>query len=259
MKKSIYSLIITVTLGISGCDKIDSIPTRFTPIPATNTNVKFLMLSPDAPQVNFFANGAKISSIAPSATNAVLGFVFPSVYPTAVGYATIPSGSIKVDTKVPDSSVVTPGAIILSTTQSFNPLKFYTYAIVDSLSKISTVVVEDDPTVADPTKAYIRLANFVSNNPSVKIEIVKTSTGTAFSKIYPAVAFKSVSAFETLEAGSGEVYRIFLRNPSTDVKLDSIAAFTPTNTKKYSIYARGVFGLPLTNAKRPIITNFTNF
>ncbi len=174
MKKSIYSLLSIVMLGISGCDKIDSIPTRFTPIPVTNTNVKFLMLSPDAPQVNFFANSAKVSAVAPSATNAVLGFVYASVYPGAVGYATIPSGSVKVDSKVPDSSLVTPGAVILSTTQSFDPLKFYTYAIVDSLSKISAVVVEDDPTVADPTKAYFRIANFVSNNPTVKIEIVKT-------------------------------------------------------------------------------------
>ena len=260
MKKSIYGLMIIAVVGISGCNKIDSIPTRFTPIPATNSNVKFLMLSPNAPQINFFANAAKISAVAANTTGVVQGFIFPSLYPVAVGYATVPSGSLKVEAKVPDSSLITPGAVVLSTTQNFEAKKFYTFALVDSLNKISAVVVEDDPTVTDPAKAYFRLANFVSNNPTLKIEIVKTSTGTPFSKIYPNVAFKSVSAFEELEAGTGQVYRIFLRNPTTDAKLDSITAFTPINTKKYTVFTRGVFGQTgTTNTRRPIITNFTNF
>ena len=118
------------------------------------------------------------------------------------------------------------------------------------------MVVEDDPIVADPAKAYLRVANFVSNNAAMKIEIVKTSTGTPFSKVYPNVAFKSVSAFEELEGGGGQVYKVYLKNPITDVKLDSITAFTPTNTKKYSLYSFGVFGQA---TKGPKISTFTNF
>lgn len=260
MKISIYGILILTAIVMNGCAKTDSLPTRFTPIPATNSNVKFLILSPDAPQINLIANGSKISGVAPNATGAVQGIAFPLLYPAAVGYATLTSGSVKLEVKVPDSSAVTPGALLLSTTQNFDAGKFYTYAIVDSLSKLSAVVVEDNPVVGDITKAYFRVANFVSNNSSVKIEILKTSTGTAFSKVYPNVAFKSVSTFEELEAGTGQVYKIYLANPVTNARLDSIAAFTPTNTKKYTIFTRGVFGQSgSTNTKRPIITSYTNF
>jgi hypothetical protein len=87
----------------------------------------------------------------------------------------------------------------------------------------------------------------------------KTSSGTPYSQVWPNVPFKSVSAFEPLEAGSGQVYKIYLRDPNTDAKLDSISAFTPGKTKKYTIYTRGVLGLPVSNSKRPIITSYTNF
>ena len=78
---------------------------------------------------------------------------------------------------------------------------------------------------------------------------------------YPNLAFKSVTAFDTLAAGAGQVYKIYLKHPISDKRLDSISAFTPTPSKKYTIYTRGVAGLPdsTTNAKRPIITSYTNF
>jgi hypothetical protein len=132
-------------------------------------------------------------------------------------------------------------------------------AVFDSLSKIASVVVEDDPSVPNPTTSYFRLANFVSNSPSIKIEFVKTSSGTPFTLNFPNVAYKSISTFDTLSAGSGQVYKIYLKNPATDAKLDSISAFTPSQSKKYTIYARGVMGLPVSNTKRPIITNYVNF
>lgn len=217
------------------------------------------MLSPDAPQVNFFANNAKVTAVAPNSSGAELGLVYPAFSPGTAAYTSITPGSNKIEAKVPASSTVMPGAVLISTTQNFDSKKYYTYVVLDSLSKLSTVVVEDDPSIPDPTKAYFRLANFVSNSAAVKIEIVKVSAGTPFSKVYPSVSFKSISAFETLEGGNGEIYKVYLRNPTTDAKLDSISAFTPSNNKKYTIYTRGVFGLTGTNAKRPIISNYVNF
>ena len=259
MKTIISGFVFVMVLTIIGCDKKDSLPIRFTPIPASNTNVKFLMMSPDAPSVNFIANGQKSSSVTPTSTNVVLGMLFPAIYPATIGYATIPSGAIKIEAKVPDSSTVMPGQVVLTNTPTFVANKFYTFAMVDSLSKLSAVVVEDDPTVADPSKAYFRVANFISNSP-VKIEIVKTSTGNPFTATFTNYAFKNVSTYDSLGAGAGQTYRVFLRHPTTDVKLDSISAFVPTNTKKYTIYCRGVMGQTgSTNTRRPIITNYINF
>lgn len=258
MKISIYGLIIIVTFLLPGCDKKSTLPQHYIIIPPGNTNVKFLQMSPDAPQVNFIVNGSKVTAVPPTATNAVQGLAFPSFYPATVGYATFASGAAKIDAKVPDSSTVTPGAIIFTGTQTFEANKYYTYALVDSIKRLNALVVEDDPRIPDPAKAYFRVANLIPNG-NVKIEIIKTSTGNPYSITYPNVAFKSFSPFDTLGAGAGQIYRVFLRNRQTDVKLDSIAAFTPSNTKKYTIYARGVLGLTGTNVRRPIISVYTNF
>jgi hypothetical protein len=259
MKKIIIAMLSVAGLTVIGCDKKDTLPTRFTTIPAGNTNVKFLMMSPDAPSVNFFVNGEKSSAVAPSSLNIVLGMGFPSLYPATIGYASINSGAAKIDAKVPDSASVMPGQVLLTNTPTFAANKFYTFAMVDSLSKLSAVVVEDDPTVADATKAYFRVANFINNSP-VKVEIIKTSTGNPFTATFSNFAFKNVTTYDTLGAGAGQTYRIFLRHPTTDVKLDSISAFVPTNTKKYTIYCRGVMGQTgSTNTRRPIITSYVNF
>ena len=259
MKKSIYGAIFLATIVFAACEKEDSLPTRFTPIPAENTNVKFLMMSPDAPAINFIANGQKATSVTPTLTNAVVGLGFSAIYPATIGYSSIPSGAIKIDAKVPDSSTVLPGQTVFTGTSTFAANKFYTYALVDSLSRISSVLVEDDPMVPDVSKAYIRIANFIPNG-AVKVEVVKTSSGNAFSKTYSSVPFKSFTAYDSLGAGAGQTYRIFLRHPVTDVKLDSISGLVPTNTKKYTIYTRGVFGQSgSTNTRRPIITNYINF
>jgi hypothetical protein len=214
-------------------------------------------MSPDAPQFNFFVNDRKATAIAPSATGVVFGLSYPAIFPATIGYATIPSGSVKVDAKVTDSSTVMPGALLKSTTENFAANRFYTYAIFDSVNRIQTVMVEDDPSLPDPSKAYFRLANFIGNG-TIRVEMTKTNTSPGqVLRNYPDLTTKTVTSFDSLTAG-GATYKVMLYNAS-NVKLDSINAFTPTATKKYTIYARGVMGLTGTNTRRPIITNYINF
>jgi hypothetical protein len=261
MKKATYHLIIAVGLSsalFSCIKKEDTLPdTRYSVVPTTNAFIKFNHFSPDAPQLNFVVNGAKGTAAAPTTAGAEQGMIFPNIFPSNMAYFTAPSGSLKIDATTISSST-TPGTVIATTTHNFGANKFYSYFLSDSVSKISTTIVEDDPSVPDVTKTYIRLANFVSNGTSVNIEIVKTSAGTPFSKIYPNVPYKSVTTFEPLNP-SPETYRVFLRHPTTNAKLDSISAFTPVAMRKYTIYARGVLGLTGTNAKRPIISQYANF
>lgn len=258
MKKISFSIVFITLVLFYACDKEDTLPIRFTPIPGSNVSVKFYHISPDAPNVNIFVNGIKSTSIAPNASNVVQGIAFGQLYPATTAYTTLPSGSLQFQAKVPDSSAITPGAIISTTTENLQAGKFYTYVLVDSLSKLSTVVVEDDPNIALANKAYFRIANFIPNG-AVKVEIVKTSTGFTYSNTFDNVPFKAVQSYDTLSAGAGEVYRIFLRNPATNAKLDSITAFTPAASKKYTFYCRGVFGQTGTSAKRPLIFSTINF
>lgn len=259
MNNRIKGIIIIAGLALAACGKTDSLPTRFTPIPTTNTNVKFLNMSPDAPAINFYAGGSKATAVVPNTAGVVQGMGFPTIYPAVIGYASIGSGAQKIDARVPDSATTMAGQNIHTSTPTFVAGKFYTYTLVDSLSKLSAVVVEDDPTVADASKAYIRVANFIPNG-NVHIEVVKTSSGNVFNAAYNNVSFKTISNFDSLGAGAGQTYRVYLRNSTNNAKLDSISAFVPSNTKKYTIYARGVLGQTgSSNTRRPIITNYINF
>ncbi len=258
MNKIFLGLITLATICWS-CDKESSLTDKFTPIPTGNSNVKFLMMSPNASNVNFFVNGSKSSAVASTTSNVVQGLNFGSIYPATIGYTTIPSGSLKIEAKVTDSSSVMPGAVLSTSTHNFDPNKFYTFALVDSVSKISTVLVEDDPSVPNPTKAYLRVGNLVSNAANVTLEIIKTSPAPATSiKVFTDFSFKSFSAFEMLDAGSGEIYKISLRDATTNFELSSLT-FTPTITKKYTIFARGVMGQPITSAVRVSLSSYINF
>jgi len=256
MKKTIFGFVIAVAVILVGCDQTDTIPERYTAIPGNNTNIKFLNMSPNSPQVNFFANGAKASAIAPTSTNAEAGMAYNSFYPAAIGYTTLPSGSIKIDAIVPASSAVVPGTTLLTTTQTFDVGKFYTMVMLDTFTAAKALIVQDDPSVPDPSKGYFRIANYLANSP-VKVEVIKTSSGYSYSKTFASVAAKTVLPYDTLGAGSGQIFKILLRNATTDARLDSVVNFTPSMTKKYTFYVRG--GNATTGTTRPLISTYTNF
>ena len=256
MKKTILSFVVAVSVIIVACEKKDTIPVRYSAIPGSNTNIKFLNMSPGSPQVNFFTNGTKASAIAATSTGAEAGIVYNTVYPAAIGYATAPSGSLKIDAIVTAASTISPGATLMTTTQTFDAGKFYTVVMLDTFTSAKALVVQDDPTVPDAAKAYYRVANFLANSP-VKVEVIKTSTGTPFSKTYASVAAKTVLNYDTLSAGSGQIYKILLRNATTDARLDSVVNFTPALPKKYTFYVRG--GNATTGTTRPLISTYINF
>ena len=151
-----------------------------------------------------------------------------------------------------------PGEVLLTTTQTLDAGKFYTYVVMDSVSRMTSVLVEDDLSVPNTAVPYYRLANFTSNSPTMKIEIRKTTGSTyPFTVVSTTdLAFKSVTPFSEMEAAT--TYRIYLLNPTNDAKLDSISAFAPTAGRKYTIYTRGVLGYTGTNTRKPIITSYTN-
>lgn len=238
------------------CKKENTIPERFTPVPASNTSVKFLNLSPGSPSVNFYVNGAKATAFAPTSAGAVTGMAYNGSYPSTSGYATLPSGALKMEAIVIPSSSVGAGTTLNTFTREFNSGKFYTVVLVDTFTSVAPIVIEDDPSVPDPGKAYFRIANFSAGSP-YKVEVMKTSTGYSYSKTFASVAAKSVVAYDTLGSGSGQVYKVYLRNAATDEKLDSIVNFAPLQSKKYTVYIRG--GKATTGTTRPIISNYVNF
>lgn len=251
--------------AFSGCEKQESsLPVRYSTADQ-GAKFKFLHMSPDAPTVLMFANDAKITSIAPNTAGAELGIGFGGLFPANIGYGVIPSGSsVKVEVKVPASSPVLPGVVAVSTNIPIEDGKFYTIAAVDSLPKISAVIIEDDLTIPDVTKGYFRIANFM-NNSGAKIEVHNT-TNTPSNTTRPTtlkytinnLAFKSVAPFDTITPG--QVYRFILKNPANDTRLDSVTVSNFAPARKFTLFVRGVLGQTgSTNTKRPLIFQYANF
>lgn len=256
MKK--YIIGFSIIIGLSACEKTNSIPDRFTINPEGNTNIKFLNLAPGSPQLNFFANGIKITASAATGTGAITGMAYPSIYPTVIGYTTLPAGSIKLDAKVTDSSAIAPGLVVLSATQTFQINKFYTFALIDTFTNASLVFVEDDPNVPDQTKAYMRLGNFIADG-DITVQVTKTSADYAYTKTYSNVTSKTVLPFDSIGAGNGQIYKIVMFRASNNARLDSIVGFNPIQSKKYTFYARGLLRVASPSANRPLISVLTTF
>jgi hypothetical protein len=198
-------------------------------------------MSPGAASVNFFVNSTKISGTTPGGTSGtvVTGMAYPALYPSTIGYATTSSGSLKIDVKVPDSAAVNPGVTVLTTTQPFEASKFYTFVLLDTVTQAKALVVEDDPGVADQTKAYLRVANFTADS-AITIMVLKTSADYPYSKTYTSVPQQAILPFDSLGAGTGQVYSITFMRASNNAVLGTITNFAPSRTKKYTFYIRGL-------------------
>jgi hypothetical protein len=242
MKKTIFGLALVIVAAIA-CKKQDTIPERYTLAPETNTNIRFINVSPGTPSVNFFVNGEKISGRAATGTGATTGVGYGSMFPisTNVAYANVPSGSLKIDTKVIDSSTVMPGALILSRTQGFTAGRFYTYVLLDTVTQATALIIEDSLGVAFPTKAYVRIGNFTADS-AFTMQLTKTSTTDfAYTKTFANIPQKSVTAFDTVSAGASQIYKFDLRRASNNALVTTLTGFTPNPAKKYTIYVGGLF------------------
>ena len=237
-----------------GCDKEDSLQQRG--VAAEGSGVKVMHLSPDAPAFNLRVDSTKTVGVLATTVGVESGMVFGNIFPSLTGgYAFVPSGQHTVSARVPASSTTLPGQTIVSKSFTFDPDKFYTVAVIDSLSKLDAVIVEDNLSIPDTSKAYFRIANFMMKG-TADVEFTSTTiAGYAFNK--NGLAYKSVSNFDTLSAGT---YKIMLRANGSATKLDSITAFAPAKGRKYTLYTRGVVGQTgSTNTRGPLIFQMTNY
>ena len=214
-------------------------------------------MSPDAPAFNLMVDSLRaVTVLSNSTTGLESGLVFGNLFPSlAGGYALVPGGNHTITAKVPTTSTTTPGQTILTKSADLATGKFYTIAIVDSLSKLDAVIVEDDRNVTDTSKSYFRIANFLVRG-TVDVEFIGTSGGYNFMK--NGIAFKTVTKFDTLRPSPAS-YKVLLRTTGSTTRLDSVT-LTPLKGRKYTLYTRGVVGQTgSTNTRRPLIFSTLTF
>ena len=254
MKKTIYCVILAAALFILGCEKTNTIPNRTTGVPSNSAFIKAMHMSPDAPLFNIMVDSIRALTVLETAPDVESGIGFGAIVPViADGYSIVPGGTHTISAKVPSTSATLPGQTIFSKSAALAEGKYYTIAVVDSLSRLDAVIVEDDLSVGDTSKGYFRIANFMLKG-TADVEFIPVTAGApAFMR--NGIAFKSVSSFETVPEAT---YKIMLRANGTATRLDSITAFAPVKGRKYTLYTRGVVGVTGTNTRRPLIFQMTN-
>jgi hypothetical protein len=213
-KLAVYSMLLTtVSLGFTACSDDEE---TVTPLP-TNTTAKVLVThaSPNAPGVDLLVDNTKVNT-------AALEFL------GSTAYLTVNAGTrnIKVNAAGTTTSVINANV-------PFVAGKNYSLFAVDSLSKISAVLVEDDLTAPASGKAHVRFIHLSPNAPAVDVAL------TGGNVVWGNYEFKEGSAFAPLDAGT---YNLEVRLAGTTTVVLPLPGITLTAGKIYTVYAKGFVG-----------------
>jgi hypothetical protein len=171
--------------------------------------------SPNAPAVDLLVdNGVAGSGLA---------------FPNNTAYLPVDAGTRNVKVNVSGTSTTVINAD-LTLTANAN----YTVFAVDSVSKISTVVLTDNLAMPATGKAHVRFVHLSPNAPAVNITL---TNGTI---VFGNKAFKQATDFTPLDAGT---YDLQVRDAATNnTVVLSLPGIALTNGKIYTVFAKGFLG-----------------
>jgi hypothetical protein len=210
MKKKLLALIpvalLTAVVLISSCKKDDE---------KTYAKVLVTHASPNAPGVDLLVDNSKQNSSA-------------LTYPNNTGYLKVESGTrnIKVNVTGTATSVITADL-------NLEKDKNYSVFAIDSVSKISALVVSDDLTTPASGKAHVRFIHLSPNAPAVDVAV--TGGGVVFGN----KSFKDFTAFTPLDAGT---YNLEVRLAGTATVALPLPGITLQAGKIYTVFAKGFAG-----------------
>lgn len=211
-KKTLLTGIVLAALPILmiSCSDDDN-PTN----PTAKANVMVVHASPNAPAVDLLVDNAVAGS----------GLAFPS----NTAYLPVDAGTRNVKVNVAGTSTTVINAD-LPLTASTN----YTVFAVDSVSKISTVVLTDNLAAPAAGKAHVRFVHLSPNAPAVNITL---TNGTI---VFGNRAFKQGTDFTPLDAGT---YDLQVRDAATNnAVVLNLPGITLAAGKIYTVFAKGFLG-----------------
>ncbi len=195
-------------------------------IPATGARVKFIHAVVDGPAVNVFANDAKLNG-----TSLTYGTAFPTEYSaiqpgqTTLRISTVASGTVAA-------------ATVVTAPVALEADKYYSVVAAGTAAAPVGFLVNDDQTVPDPKKNYVRVLNLVSTGQAVDFAI---GTG---SPLLTNVPYKGVSDYVALDPNAATApYSFQIRNTGATTLIGSATNFnTLSQGRKYTIVVRGAVG-----------------
>ena len=202
----------------SGCSDDESTPVQ--PMPAGSAMVKVVHASPDAPGVDLIVDGTV------AGTNLT--------FPNNTGYLSVAEGTRNVKVNVTGTSTT----VINANLPVMNSMSYSVFA-VDSVSKLSTLVIADDLTAPAAGNAHVRFIHLSPNAPAVDIAL----TGGAV--VWSNKSFKEYTPFTPLAAGT---YNLEVRLAGTSTVVLPLPGVTLGTGKIYTVFARGFVGAAGTQA-----------
>jgi hypothetical protein len=172
--------------------------------------------SPDAPGVDLLVDGAKQNSAA-------------LTFPNSTAYIQLEAGTRNIKVNVAGTTTS-----VINADLNFSKDKNYSIFAVDSVSKISAIVLEDDLTAPAAGKAHVRFVHLSPNAPAVDVAVA--SSGDV---VFGDVLFKENTAFTPLDAGT---YNLDVRVAGTSTVALVLPAITLEAGKIYTVFAKGFLG-----------------
>lgn len=206
-------LVGSLFLSISSCKKDDIADDIITVVDSSKILVTHA--SPDAPGVDLLIDNVKKNSSA-------------LAFPNNTGYLSVISGTRNIKVNVAGTSTS-----VINADLAFTKNQHYSIFAVDSVSKISAVVLTDDLTAPAAGKAHVRFVHLSPNAPAVDVAL--TGGGVVFGN----KSFKEYTAFTPLDAGT---YNLEVRLAGTSTVALPLPGIVLTAGKIYTVYAKGFAG-----------------
>ena len=210
MKKNFLVLtsvaLIAAIVMVSSCKKDEA---------KTYAKVLVTHASPNAPGVDLLVDGSKQNSAA-------------LTFPNNTGYLAVESGARNIKVNVTGTSTT-----VINADLTLEKDKNYSVFAIDSVSKISALVLTDDLTAPASGKAHVRFVHLSPNAPAVDVAV--TGGGVVFGN----KSFKDYTAFTPLDAGT---YNLEVRVAGTSTVALPLPGITLEVGKIYTVFAKGFLG-----------------
>lgn len=210
MKKLLIILAAT-TISIVSCKKDEG-----TPAPTTS-KVLVVHASPNAPAVDILVDNQEVDS--------------SLAYLENTGYLTVNGGTRNVKVNVANTATT-----VINANVTFDAGKSYSVFAVDSVSKISAVVLLDSFATPTSTQSIVRFVHLSPNAPAVNVTVAGTTTS-----LFTGVAFKNAQITTITTPSTAIILNVSLTSDPTNTVL-SVPNVTLVGGKIYTIYARGFAG-----------------
>ncbi len=148
-------------------------------------------------------------------------------HPNSIPYATLPAGTHPFSISIRDSSTA-----FFNSNITFDNNKNYTLIAANTKAKIELLKLEDNLSVPDSLKTYIRFINLISNSTGVNLLVDSVSIGSN-------IAYKSVIDFFPIEIND---HSIEILQSQTNKLIAKFKLNKAAKGKKYTIYTAGLIG-----------------